>query len=64
MNPGYEGRTDLPESVKAMFRSAVCIAPDMEIICLTILFSEGFSQAKVSRPSTALLSTFHVQQSN
>ncbi|PNF33091.1 Dynein heavy chain 10, axonemal [Cryptotermes secundus] len=47
MNPGNAGRTELPESVKSLFRPAVCTAPDLEVICLTILFSEGFSQAKV-----------------
>jgi dynein heavy chain len=64
MNPGYAGRTELPESVKALFRPVVCIAPDLEVICLIKLFSEGFLQAKVSRPSAILHSTFHVQRSN
>lgn len=47
MNPGYAGRTELPESVKALFRPVVCIVPDLEQICLIMLFSEGFLQAKV-----------------
>lgn len=47
MNPGYAGRTELPESVKALFRPVVCIVPDLELICLIMLFSEGFLQAKV-----------------
>jgi dynein heavy chain len=49
VNPGYAGRTELPESVKALFRPVVCIVPDLELICLIWLFSEGFLQAKVSR---------------
>ncbi|XP_049816413.1 dynein axonemal heavy chain 10 [Schistocerca nitens] len=47
MNPGYAGRTELPESVKALFRPVVCIVPDLELICLIMLFSEGFLRAKV-----------------
>lgn len=47
MNPGYAGRTELPESVKALFRPVTCIMPDLELICLISLFSDGFATAKV-----------------
>lgn len=47
MNPGYAGRTELPESIKALFRPVTCIAPDLELICLISLFSDGFLTAKV-----------------
>ncbi|KAB0803715.1 hypothetical protein PPYR_00685 [Photinus pyralis] len=47
MNPGYAGRTELPESVKALFRPVVCILPNLEMICLISLFSDGFLEAKV-----------------
>lgn len=49
MNPGYAGRTELPESVKALFRPVMCIMPDKELICLISLFSDGFLTAKVYR---------------
>lgn len=39
--------TELPESIKALFRPVTCIMPDLELICLISLFSDGFLTAKV-----------------
>ncbi|XP_060518939.1 LOW QUALITY PROTEIN: dynein axonemal heavy chain 10 [Cylas formicarius] len=55
MNPGYAGRTELPESVKALFRPVVCIVPDMEMICMISLFSDGFLESKMLAKKMTIL---------
>lgn len=58
MNPGYAGRSELPDNLKAMFRPVVMVVPNTDLIFEVMLFS-GF-ESNTHMPAKKMITIYQM----
>jgi dynein heavy chain 1 len=62
LNPGYAGRSNLPDNLKQLFRAVAMVIPDRKIIAQVMLFSQGIVTAEELAGKIVLLFTLCEEQ--
>lgn len=62
MNPGYQGRSELPDNLKSLFRPISMMYADLQLISEILLLSEGFEEGGMLSKKLVTLYSLMIQQ--
>ena len=62
MNPGYAGRSALPDNLKSLFRAVAMVVPNRQLIAQVMLYAQGIITAEFLSGKVVLLFTLCAEQ--